>query len=323
MAAPNDAPWADTNISDANLNTTTYGQGTSFPSTWATDRLFWRTDENIIYKNTGTEGTPVWTAIGIPTRSDFPTSNTIPVFYHDGLFRFQARTGTDPIRYQTTERTSAFQFWYDPFTSYANQTAFDAAYPTDDNTAIGGDATNDEIDFDAGTVARELSHDLGEALSGTTWAMRFQLDLDTVTSGNANERAFFIGMFDDATQTAGTAQDFIGLEINVNATDADYVAVGCNEAAPSSPSTSVVFTSVSPAVHTKYIEIKRTSSTEAKVGIYSDSGFTTLDEEETLTVSSSYDGLQYFGIKYQQASSTNDIVGSLKNLLIQNDDSSV
>lgn len=63
MVAPLDSAWSSTTLSDGNLNSTTYGQGTSFPSTWSTTRLFWRTDENKIYKNTGTEGSPTWTLV--------------------------------------------------------------------------------------------------------------------------------------------------------------------------------------------------------------------------------------------------------------------
>ena len=64
MAEPIDSDWSSTVLSDTNLNKTTYGQGTSFPSTWRTDRIFWRTDENKIYQNTGTENSPTWTNLG-------------------------------------------------------------------------------------------------------------------------------------------------------------------------------------------------------------------------------------------------------------------
>jgi microcystin-dependent protein len=69
MAAPIDADWSSTVITDNSLNKTTYGQGTSNPSTWPVDRLFWRSDEKILYQNTGTVGTPVWSEIGTVTPS--------------------------------------------------------------------------------------------------------------------------------------------------------------------------------------------------------------------------------------------------------------
>lgn len=64
MTAPIDSAWSNNVLSDGNLNQTTYGQGTSMPSTWSTTRLFWRTDEKKIYQNTGTEGSPTWTELG-------------------------------------------------------------------------------------------------------------------------------------------------------------------------------------------------------------------------------------------------------------------
>jgi len=82
MAAPIDAKWAVEALSPVNLNATTYGQGTSFPSTWPVDRIFWRTDTNLLYKNIGTEGTPVWELITQATleageTSVFPHTTTI------------------------------------------------------------------------------------------------------------------------------------------------------------------------------------------------------------------------------------------------------
>jgi hypothetical protein len=60
LAAPVDAPWAKNNASDSILGQTTYGQGSSFPSTFEANRLFVRTDQKAIYLNIGTLGSPVW-----------------------------------------------------------------------------------------------------------------------------------------------------------------------------------------------------------------------------------------------------------------------
>ena len=64
MVSPLDADWNNTLLSDENLNKTTLGSGSAFPSTWRTDRLFFRTDTKKLYKNSGTQGTPVWTEVG-------------------------------------------------------------------------------------------------------------------------------------------------------------------------------------------------------------------------------------------------------------------
>jgi len=66
MASPITADWAGNTVSNTNLNSTTYGQGTSFPSTYNVTRLFWRSDFGRMYYNAGTLGTPVWEGADIP-----------------------------------------------------------------------------------------------------------------------------------------------------------------------------------------------------------------------------------------------------------------
>jgi microcystin-dependent protein len=66
MAAPINADWAGNVVSNTNLNATTYGQGTSFPSTYNVTRLFWRTDMSRMYYNKGTFGSPIWEGADIP-----------------------------------------------------------------------------------------------------------------------------------------------------------------------------------------------------------------------------------------------------------------
>jgi hypothetical protein len=92
MASPIDADWSNNTISDGNLNKTTYGQDTSFPSTWPTDRLFWRTDTEKIYHNTGTVATPVWTEITLA--GERITSGTVAAARIDNLDTSKLTTGT-------------------------------------------------------------------------------------------------------------------------------------------------------------------------------------------------------------------------------------
>jgi len=58
--------WAGLVVSSTNLDSTTYGQGTSFPSSWDVTRLFWRSDLKRLYYNKGTLGTPVWEGADVP-----------------------------------------------------------------------------------------------------------------------------------------------------------------------------------------------------------------------------------------------------------------
>ena len=58
--------WAGLVVSAGNLDGTTYGQGTSFPSSWDVSRLFWRSDLKRLYYNKGTSGSPLWEGADVP-----------------------------------------------------------------------------------------------------------------------------------------------------------------------------------------------------------------------------------------------------------------
>ena len=66
MTAPLTGGWSGLVVSGNSLDSTTYGQGTSFPSSWDITRLFWRSDLKRLYYNKGTLGTPVWEGADVP-----------------------------------------------------------------------------------------------------------------------------------------------------------------------------------------------------------------------------------------------------------------
>lgn len=66
MTAPLTAGWTGLVVSGNSLDSTTYGQGTSFPSSWDITRLFWRSDLKRLYYNKGTAGSPLWEGADIP-----------------------------------------------------------------------------------------------------------------------------------------------------------------------------------------------------------------------------------------------------------------
>tara|TARA_B110000495_G_C22773364_1_gene452546 strand:+ start:84 stop:779 length:696 start_codon:yes stop_codon:yes gene_type:complete len=66
LTAPLTAGWTGLVVSGNSLDSTTYGQGTSFPSSWDTARLFWRSDLKRLYYNKGTLGSPVWEGADVP-----------------------------------------------------------------------------------------------------------------------------------------------------------------------------------------------------------------------------------------------------------------
>ena len=65
MVSPFDSDWnSDSFVTADSLNRVTYGNGTEFPATWNPLRLFYRTDEKILYTNTGTEASPSFSSVG-------------------------------------------------------------------------------------------------------------------------------------------------------------------------------------------------------------------------------------------------------------------
>lgn len=69
MGEGDTAAWDDTVITDALLNLTTIGNGTSFPSVWATDRLFYRSDQAKLYYNSGTFASPIFSTFTVENHS--------------------------------------------------------------------------------------------------------------------------------------------------------------------------------------------------------------------------------------------------------------
>lgn len=53
---------SDEAISALIMNERSFGWDTSFPATWPVNGWFLRTDEDTLYQNTGTEGSPIFTA---------------------------------------------------------------------------------------------------------------------------------------------------------------------------------------------------------------------------------------------------------------------
>tara|TARA_R110000823_G_scaffold314509_1_gene443836 strand:+ start:1182 stop:2084 length:903 start_codon:yes stop_codon:yes gene_type:complete len=92
LTAPLTAGWSGLTVSGGNLDSTTYGQGTSFPSTWNTSRLFWRTDTHKLYKNTGSTASPSWTELTLAGESI--TSGTVAAARIDNLDTSKLTSGT-------------------------------------------------------------------------------------------------------------------------------------------------------------------------------------------------------------------------------------
>tara|TARA_R110002051_G_scaffold152947_3_gene225504 strand:- start:6678 stop:8090 length:1413 start_codon:yes stop_codon:yes gene_type:complete len=147
-----------------------------------------------------------------------------------------------------------------------------------------GDNTNDQTAYDLGTGN----------VSDSAWVLRFKLTIDNLSRGSsASDNIIFVGIGDESQATGMTpAQDFIGISVNVDSSSETFYAIGITNG--NIGNSSDTFT-VTPSTKTYYIEIKRTSPTTADYNIYSDV-YNTLTESETLTISSSLNGLKYIKV---------------------------
>ena len=120
MVDPNVGSWAGNIVTSGFLDSTTIGSGTSLPSTWDPQRLFFHTTEGNLYINTGTEGTPSWSTIGgtefktISTQETFnpkkQTGLTHLVFEKDGVSTGNVKLYIDSTLQDTFDSTATGQY---------------------------------------------------------------------------------------------------------------------------------------------------------------------------------------------------------------------
>ncbi len=103
MVDPNVGSWAGNIVTSGFLDSTTIGSGTSLPSTWDPQRLFFHTTEGNLYINTGTEGTPSWSTIGGTEFKSLTTAET---------FNPKKQTGLTHLVFEKEGITSGNVKWY-------------------------------------------------------------------------------------------------------------------------------------------------------------------------------------------------------------------
>ncbi len=144
------------------------------------------------------------------------------------------------------------------------------------------DGSSDDLDIDLGSV------------SDTEWVLRFKLDVDTVSPTSQYVNIGSIGL----ASVSGTGNtDFIGLSL-AKSNDATYQHYHATdeENADGANYTTEQF-SHGLQVETLYVEIIRSSATAYSIELFSDSGYTTSIESQSLTTTASTDGLQYFKVR--------------------------
>ena len=214
------------------------------------------------------------------------------------------------IRGTNTEMQPKFN---DDFTSYADTTAGDLAYPTNDTAKLRVNPTNDVIDFNIVTDTTDdyIYHDLG-IVSETVWVLRFKIRFSTLTS--TGDAVMHIGLYDTAGGGGSTSQDGLKVKFDYTATKAFgiYTQDGATDNSDfftqSDPYTIVVDTDY-------YCELKRTSSTTFIGTLYSDSTYTTaVSSPASGTTVSTVDGLRYLKIYNIITSGAGVIQGTIDDI---------
>jgi hypothetical protein len=183
---------------------------------------------------------------------------------------------------------------------------------TDTGSGIGVNTTTDVMDWNAlrNGALNGSYYDLG-LISETEWLLRFKLTVSALTTPSGN---CYLGMVisDNATSDVVTNQDAIGLTMQF-VIDGSKVfhAIGKNGTSIEvGQSFATAFTTT-----TYYIQVKRTSATSCTVGIYSDSAFSTLTEEEVVTITSGITGLRYIKfVNFNATSSTGVFNGTIDDI---------
>ena len=185
----------------------------------------------------------------------------------------------------------------DDFTSYADTTEGDAAYPTSDTTNLRVNPTTDLINVTVTTSSPDANiyKDL-TSISTTVWRLRFKWVITAITHNTTGNGKYQTIVMSSSNGAPSASQDAIGIRIaDYDVSDKKIEAFFTNGAALSAGTTAVFSTAASAT--TFYVEIKRLSDTSATVELFSDSGYTTSIESESLTIGAGLvTGLRYINI---------------------------
>ena len=139
---------------------------------------------------------------------------------------------------------------------------------------------------------------LGTTLSNTSWVARFKLTINAITNPSAETNLASIGFFATNGASGSGNEDSIVMAFWNNSSGSKEIRLGyTNNSFPASLTDKVTFTK-QMAVETLYIELVRISDTSCKASLYSDSGYSSLIESQTLSISAGVcTNLRYFGGK--------------------------
>ena len=242
-----------------------------------------------------------------PTKSDLFIHTDIGLAYQFGGWK------TNPYIWGSFNEISI----YDDMVGYADQTAFDAYWISNDTALCRGNTTNDNIDFNLNISSsdKNIYFDFGKTLSDTAWIIRFRMRFSTLTS--AANAFFHIVLSSVAATGSGSTVDSIGIRVSNETVQKSY---GTYDTDGTALNVAVDTQSAAIAWATAtdyYVEIKRTSATAYTATIYTDSAFTTtLVAATTGTAVATTASLRYFSICNSAAASAGVFTGTIDEVFI-------
>jgi len=140
-------------------------------------------------------------------------------------------------------------------------------------------------------------YDYGSTVSDTAWVLRFKSVLSTVTQGSLNPEFHIFTGLASGTGSASVSQDHILWDYAANNFDGllyqfqsrDNDTYGAN-------STGLNTMAHTLQAETTYNELIRTSATTATGELFSDSGYSTSVESESITIPSNVTNLRYISV---------------------------
>lgn len=204
----------------------------------------------------------------------------------------------------------------DDFSSYADTTAGDLAYPTSNTAQLRVNPTTDVIDFQTAgvnTIYRDLT-----TVSDSAWILRYKL---TYTSAGSTSLGIFYTFFSTNTSGAQTAHSGLGW-FHYDNDNQGGLLTNLNTRPDQSPDSDFQRFNFSPSVSTHWIELKRVGTTTLTINVYDNANYsgTPLYTKSKTDVSASITGLRY--LKFM-GYTTGNMIGTIDDIKFYNGVSSL
>jgi len=165
-----------------------------------------------------------------------------------------------------------------------------------------------------GNMTTKFAHKSITALSDTQWTMRFKITIDQYASPSGDAHQLYINLQENAVNAEGDSKG-VGFGIRKGTGTNGYRIMNQNSTSEIAAGTMTAF-SRTATTETIYIELARTTSTNLRGRIYTQSDYSDTPETINATIASTLNGLDNIVVSVQQDNGTggglNGIIDDLK-----------